>query len=75
MGASAVNAPVAGTIEYWDTVAPLWLAMNIQLSSPRIVIDLGSGPVATTAGVIAVKAPVVGLSLKPDTVLESSPTT
>ena len=72
---STDSAPVAGVIEYCDTVAELKLVTKSQLSSPRIAIDFGPDPVATVAGLNAVRLPETGLIFNGDTVLESVPTT
>src|SRR5579872_6344930 len=80
MAGSTESAPVAGVMEYCDTVLPPWpfapkFDTNIQLSSPRIVIDTGPAPVATIAGFAALKLPDTGLIVNADTVLDSVPRT
>lgn len=75
IGDSTLSAPVAGVTEYCETVAPSKFDTNIQLSSPRIAIDVGRAPVATVGGLSAVKLPVVGLILNAETVFEEVPTT
>src|SRR4051794_25138871 len=59
--------PVAGVIEYCDTVAEPQFDTKSQLSSARIAIAFGCEPVATVAGFNAVKLPEIGLIFRPDT--------
>ncbi len=80
MAGSTVSWPVEGAIEYCDTVLPPRLdeplfATNIQLSSPRITIETGPIPVAIVGGLKEVKAPVIGLILSGEIVLERVPRT
>ena len=70
-----MRVPVAGVMEYCDTSAWLKSVTNIQLSSPRIVIEVGLKPVATVGGVSADRVPDAGLIFSAETVLEKIPTT
>ena len=71
----AVSAPVAGVIAYCDTLAEFRFVTKSQLSSPRIAIEVGRDPVATTAGLSAVKLPETAPIFRGETVLDSVPRT
>src|SRR5215472_15275613 len=80
MVGKTVNAPVAGVIEYCETVLPPSapvpkFATNIQLLSRRMVMETGPAPVATVAGDSDLSEPDTGLIARGDMVLESTPST
>jgi hypothetical protein len=65
-----VNVPLAGVMEYCETVAEVKLATKRKLSSLRMAIELGPWPVAVEEGLRAVNAPVAELILKPEIVFD-----
>src|SRR5579863_6299351 len=71
----AVKVPVEVVTEYCETSAWLKSVTNTQLSSPRIVIEVGIRPVATVGGVKGDTAPDTGAIFNWETVLEYMPTT
>ena len=62
-------------MEYCDTLAALKLVTKSQLSSPRMDSEVGCNPVATVAGLAAIRLPDTGLIFNCETVLESVPST
>ena len=70
-----VNAPLAGVIAYWETLAELVFATNNQFPSPRMAMEFGVVPVGRLAGLSVDNAPVTGLILKPERVFDNVSTT
>ena len=69
------NAPLAGVIAYWETLAELEFATNNQFPSARMAMEFGVVPVAMVAVLNGVSAPVTGLILYPERVFDNVSTT